>query len=261
MGNSFSNIATFFVLTPHHSSRIFGRMTSPNNTAQQFEIEIKSLLGSKENADALQQKLKERFPNIKVTEESKQLNHYFVGESFSALETALSSYIPADKRSQFQSTLEKGKNISVRTRQLNDKVIFVMKASIDDTTSSNGISRLEFETEVENLTLDQLDKILLDAGFSYQAKWSRERTAYQTQDAQEHITVCLDKNAGYGYLAEFEALVENAEGADAAQTKLRQLMSDLGAEELAQDRLERMFAFYNANWPEYYGTDKVFTVE
>jgi hypothetical protein len=38
-------------------------------------------------------------------------------------------------------------------------------------------------------------------------------------------------------------------------------MKSVGAEELNQDRLARMFAFYNAHWPEYYGTEKVFTVE
>jgi hypothetical protein len=30
---------------------------------------------------------------------------------------------------------------------------------------------------------------------------------------------------------------------------------------LAQERLERMFAHYNQNWPEYYGTTKVFIIE
>ena len=41
----------------------------------------------------------------------------------------------------------------------------------------------------------------------------------------------------------------------------RDVMEKLGAEELAQERLERMFTFYNAHWPEYYGTDNVFTIE
>jgi hypothetical protein len=49
----------------------------------------------------------------------------------------------------------------------------------------------------------------------------------------------------------------------AAKTKnsLISLMSDFGVEELNQDRLERMFSFYNSHWPEYYGTDKVFNIE
>lgn len=37
-------------------------------------------------------------------------------------------------------------------------------------------------------------------------------------------------------------------------------MRSLGAQELPGDRLECMFAYYNQHWPEYYGTDKIFTV-
>ncbi len=37
-------------------------------------------------------------------------------------------------------------------------------------------------------------------------------------------------------------------------------MNKLKCEELAQDRLERMFEHYNKNWPEYYGTEKVFLI-
>jgi hypothetical protein len=39
------------------------------------------------------------------------------------------------------------------------------------------------------------------------------------------------------------------------------LMGELGVAELSQDRLERMFKFYNENWPEYYGTDRTFIIE
>ena len=49
--------------------------------------------------------------------------------------------------------------------------------------------------------------------------------------------------------------------AEAQAARLRALMTELGVEELAQDRLERMFAYYNANWPTYYGTEETFTVE
>ena len=44
----------------------------------QFEIEIKSLLGSKEKADELKKKLKELDPNLKLNSQNKQLNHYFI---------------------------------------------------------------------------------------------------------------------------------------------------------------------------------------
>lgn len=231
-------------------------VASPQST-NHFEIEIKSLLGSKQNADQLRKKLESRFPNLKLSEESSQLNHYFVGQNFAALAKTIQPLLPEKSQARCGSILKKGKKISVRTRQLNEQVILVMKASIDDTTSSNGISRLEFETEIPNLTLKQLDQLLLDAGFTYQAKWSRQRQAFQ----MNNMTVCIDKNAGYGYLAEFEALVNDSEDAETAKEKLRQLMSDLGVTELPQDRLERMFAFYNAHWPEYYGTERVFTVK
>jgi hypothetical protein len=38
-------------------------------------------------------------------------------------------------------------------------------------------------------------------------------------------------------------------------------MKNLGVEELSQERLQRMFDYYNKNWAEYYGTDKTFSIE
>jgi hypothetical protein len=46
-----------------------------------------------------------------------------------------------------------------------------------------------------------------------------------------------------------------------AHEKIKNIMTRLWVEELQQDRLERMFTFYNTNWPDYYGTEKVFTIE
>jgi hypothetical protein len=46
-----------------------------------------------------------------------------------------------------------------------------------------------------------------------------------------------------------------------AHEKIKTIMQTLWVEELDQGRLERMFAFYNANRPDYYGTEKVFTIE
>jgi predicted adenylyl cyclase CyaB len=145
---------------------------------------------------------------------------------------------------------------SIRTRDKDGTVILVVKASVGSDTSANGVSRLEFE-EVVPMTLDHLDQILVDAGFTYQAKWSREREEYVANG----ITVCLDKNAGYGYLAEFEKVVDSQEKADAARTEIDSFMAQVGALELPQDRLERMFAYYNTHWPEYYGTEKIFDIQ
>lgn len=61
-------------------------------------------------------------------------------------------------------------------------------------------------------------------------------------------------------MAEFEKVVDAAEKVSEAQKDIRALMEKIGVEELSQDRLERMFAYYNEHWEEYYGTDKTFVV-
>lgn len=222
-----------------------------------FEIEIKSLLGSKENADALKERFFVLFPQAKLMSKNNQLNHYFEGGDIVKFREKFAERIPADHKEVFENILRVGKNHSVRTRQLDKTVILVIKASIDDMTSSNGISRMECEVIFPELTLDQLDRLLLEAGFTYQAKWSREREQYESPE----MTLCIDKNAGYGYLAEFEKVVQSAEAAEKTRDELRKVMHQLEVAELSQERLERMFAYYNAHWPEYYGTDKVFTIE
>ncbi len=219
-----------------------------------FEIEIKSLLGSKENADALRGKIESKFGKV-VPVKTKQLNHYFMGGDMTKFKENFARKISKDKFPMFEKIVDHGKKISVRTRRTDTATILVVKASIDDTTSSNGIARLEFEEKL-SMTLDELDKMLLDSGFTYQAKWSREREEYILPELQ----ICLDKNAGYGYLAEFEKVLGDAGESELAQKSLRGLMSEFGVEELAQDRLERMFAHYNSNWQNYYGTENVFTI-
>ncbi len=107
------------------------------------------------------------------------------------------------------------------------------------------------------LTLGELDEILLASGYTYQAKWSRSRVEYKYKD----ITVCLDKNAGYGYLAEFETVTLDEASLPQVRATLEERMAELGASELPQDRLARMFAHYNEFWPDYYGTEKTFNIE
>ena len=222
----------------------------------QYEIEIKSLLGSKEKADELIQKMKENDPSFAELGGHRQLNHYFVGGDLSLLYRNLVSFIAPEKQDAFKQITHQAKDYSIRTRNADGKVIFVMKASVDDTTSSNGTARMEFESLVE-LSLDELDKIVLDSGFEYQAKWSRERQDFKYQG----MNVSIDRNAGYGYLAEFENVIDDKSKADEAKSLIRSKMDELGIAELAQDRLERMFDYYNKNWRDYYGTEKTFVIE
>lgn len=232
--------------------------TNPNPNLKmsgKFEIEIKSLLGEEVNALTLKDKLREKFPMMTLVGKGKQLNHYFIGD-VSNLYDKVSAFFSDEQNKTLKKILTEGKSHSIRTRQTDEATLFVIKASIDDSTSSNGIKRMEFEEKVP-LSLDELDQILLDAGLEYQAKWSREREEYKCED----VNVCLDKNAGYGWLAEFEKVLGDDGDAHGTEAMLRNLMVDLGVIELPQDRLERMFDFYNKNWRDYYGTENVFNIE
>ncbi|HEX9504313.1 MAG TPA: CYTH domain-containing protein [Patescibacteria group bacterium] len=221
-----------------------------------YEIEIKSLIGDVRHAVDLVAKMKETDPNLTFRGKHKQLNHYFIKGDLSLLRQKLEPYLPKEQQKQFDDLTAKAKDFSVRTRWADGLVLFVIKATVDDTTSSNGTARQELETEV-NLSLEQLDQMLLDCGFEYQAKWSREREEYQ----YKALNVTIDKNAGYGYLAEFETIINDPAQAEIAKTKIRQTMAQLNTKELQQDRLQRMFDYYNEHWKEYYGTDNVFNIE
>lgn len=222
----------------------------------QYEVEIKTLLGSKENADALIVRMKELDPTTQLRSRNSQLNHYFVGGNLARLAEAVSDVISPEATVKLKDLAIRAKDFSVRTRKKDDEVILVAKVSVGDDTSANGVARMEFE-ETLPLSLEELDQRLLNAGFEYQAKWSRDREEYACAGA----TVCLDRNAGYGYLAEFERVVADAGVTTQARAELVDLMEQLGVSELPQDRLERMFAHYNQNWADYYGTDKIFIIE
>ncbi len=223
---------------------------------QSYEVEVKSLLGSAENAEALRAKMLELDRTSKLTSKNIQLNHYFVGGTLDALVLKIEGHLSDKARAVLVDLSQRATQSSVRTRSKDGKVLLVVKASVGMDSSANGVARMEFE-ELVDMTLEQLDRILVSAGFRYQAKWSREREEY----AFKGLTVCLDRNAGYGWLAEFEQVVDAPEKVDAAREHIATLMSECGVEELQQDRLERMFAHYNANWPEYYGTEKIFTIQ
>lgn len=226
----------------------------------QYEVEIKTLLGTKDQADAFVEALGKSKGTLTQKGSHKQLNHYFEGGSLENLCTTLKDLVTPEQLAELQDIAQASTDYSVRSRWADGKVIAVVKASVDATTSSNGTARREWEVPVD-CSIEQLDDAILAAGFTYQAKWSRGRTEYTLSSTDSTgIAVSLDKNAGYGYLAELEQLVSDTTQIDSAKEALRTMLSTLGYEELDQERLARMFAHYNANWQDYYGTDKVFTV-
>lgn len=223
---------------------------------QNYEVEIKTLLGSAERAAEVLERIKSISPALKHTSHNVQLNYYFVGKSLADLLEATRSHLSDEGIKKLADVAERATSYSIRARKRNDDIILVVKASENSEASVNGIARIEFEEKVP-LTLEELDALILAAGFTYEAKWSRERDEYAAGD----ITVCMDKNAGYGYVAEFEQVVHTEAEAAGARAHIEDFMAQIGVSELPQDRLDRMFSYYNTHWPEYYGTDKIFDIQ
>lgn len=221
-----------------------------------YEVEIKSLLGSSARADEVRRAMKKLDPDCQLESKNKQLNHYFKSGTLSKLLEVAGPHLSGPAHQKLADMAGKVKEFSVRTRDKDGTVFLVAKASMGEDTSANGIARIEFEEEVP-LTLEKLDALVLSSSFEYEAKWSREREEYVCKG----VNVTLDKNAGYGWLAEFERVVDDESKLAEAQTQVRALMLELNVQELPQDRLGRMFAFYNAHWRDYYGTEKIFAIE
>lgn len=219
-----------------------------------YEVEIKSLLGTEERAAAFRSRIQER--GAQFVSSGKQLNHYFVNGDFLTLQAILFPYFNAEQQSLFQTIISEGDHFSVRLRDADGVVLIVIKATTQSNTSENGVARMEFE-EMVPLDIDALGELLVKAGFDYQAKWSRTRETYIYDD----MTITLDYNAGYGWLTELELMVTDASLVPEAEARIRSLMESLEISELDQDRLARMFSYYNANWKEYYGTNNIFTIE
>ena len=223
-----------------------------------YEVEIKVLLTTKEKRDEFKENLSHKLMNLEFLWKNSQLNHYFMWWNIDKLRENIFDSLPENKKESFENILKVWWKYSFRTRYLDWDSILVIKLSVDDTTSSNGIKRLEWEHTFKNMKIDDLDQKLLDSEFEYQAKWSREREEYKSKN---DINITIDKNAWYWYLSEFEMVVSSEEEAHKAEESIRKLLEELWVEELPQDRLARMFKYYNENWRDYYGTDKFFVVE
>ena len=221
-----------------------------------FEIEVKTLLGEVAKAEALKAKMMALDPTCTHVSSNKQLNHYFTGGDIHKLCLNVEPLLASEQCEKLKKIVDQEAKFSVRTRQRDDEVLLVVKAAIDEGTSENTVKRMEFEEPVK-VCLAELDKLVQESDYAYQAKWSRDREEFTYKGAN----VCLDKNAGYGYLAEFEKIVGDASEVDAVRDELDTLMAELGVEELAQDRLSRMFAHYNENLSDYYGTEKTFVID
>ncbi len=226
-----------------------------------IEVEVKALVPAADVQKLRSKLLDWGYKSVQALPES-QLNWYYQRNAGDV--ATLMSFVFRDaKVPTIPSAFFETKNISVRTRSVNGgSALLVLKASLDSGTSENGSNRLEWQYDT-GLSMEALDTRIWNAGFVIASKWSRERTTYVYGAGGEQITACLDKNAGYSYVLELEAMLDS--GASKKQIAeqhyvLTEELASLGLTELPADRLERMFAHYQANWWDYYGTDKVFEV-
>lgn len=228
----------------------------------QYEVEIKVLLGEASVKDAFMEKVRSSFPAMTHEYSESQLNHYFEWGNLRYLLGTFREYISQEKAELLHQLSEEAKSFSVRTRGTPTQTIIVVKATVNDESSSNGTARIEWEVDLAPMSLDDMDKLVIAAGFAYQAKWSREREGYNLNISWAVDTIlCLDKNAGYGYLAEFERVIDDVTLVDSTREELLSMIDSLGYHELDQARLARMFEKYNREWQSYYGTENVFTVD
>ena len=218
-----------------------------------IEVEIKSLLTSREQVDAVLARMKRVDASTRLVAEQGQLNHYFCSGSPAGLQKLLLGLSKPTEASQLADC----QSFSLRTRSVDGACLIVVKAKLDSTCAVHGLARVEYNFEMPGMGIAAVDAMILSHGFEYQAKWSRHRQQYRCAGAN----VCIDKNAGYGYLVEVEILAESEGEIDSTKAQIYALMEQLELTELPQARLDRMFDYYNTHWREYYGTQKIFVVE
>lgn len=222
---------------------------------QTHEVEVKVLLIHKDKAKELLDELKKRDSKIKLISKKNQLNHYFRVGDFGKLRKALSPYLNKSQKEELNSLLGKEGNYSIRTRDQDGTVIFVVKLGSKD--SDHDIDRLEFEAIIKNTTIDNLDKMLLGADFKYLSKWSVSREEYKYKG----MTVEICFSPGYGHFAEFEKVVRGRKEASKVKEEILNEIRELGLREISPKRISRMFEYYNKHWRKYYQTENVFIIK
>ena len=115
------------------------------------------------------------FPAMTHEYSESQLNHYFEGGNLAHLFGTFREYISNKDAASLHNLVTEAKSYSVRTRGTPTQTIIVVKATVNDESSSNGTARIEWEVDLAPMTLDAMDALVLQAGFGYQAKWSRAR--------------------------------------------------------------------------------------
>lgn len=242
-----------------------------------IEVEIKSL-STADKSLALINSGKFNFESVE-----QQLNYYYKG-SFSndlleSLKLLVVPYVDGKVVNadwlELIETLKTNPDAkySVRTRatrssELDEyRVFLVVKVSLNDTTSSNGTVRKEFNIKMHPTTINYLDSILIHRGdFEVLSRWQRKRInlfGYMVDLLPNPcyegvVNVAIDYNVGYGHLVEFEIETSKPLNTEELESDLKSLMASLGFKELPQEHLAKMFEAYNDNWEWYFNNKYTF---
>lgn len=230
-----------------------------------YEVELKVKLNN--SFDAVNKFLGEvsKHGKLEFINFEEQYNHYFTSIDLKEL--------PNSFIDKYKIETDLGSNISIRTRSINNKQVYLVIKSQGD--SVNGDVRKEYNYRVKE-SLGQLDDILLLAGSKYQSKWSRKRTNYVLSGIGSHAIECskgeyrqeawdinlsVDKNAGYGYIAELELIAENENESSLALDVLNRFLKKVQYQSLDKGELNIMYQYYVAHWDSFYKSLKLIDIK
>lgn len=104
--------------------------------------------------------------------------------------------------------------------------------------------REEIEIKVENEYFEKLEDLFKILGYDVEIKWFRTRWQF----LWEGINVSVDYTKGYGYIIEFEKIVEDKP--EQEYLNLKSKLEDLGIQISSKDEFDQQFKNYKENWKE-----------
>jgi adenylate cyclase class IV len=221
------------------------------------EVEIKCHLGADESAvTALVERMMVADPECRLTAHNELLNHYFDCKDPALLEAVAKDYASGTKLKTLLEIIDKSGVLSVRTRSKNDQIILIVKGVPAGGDAIHGVDRMEWE-QVVDVSIENLDEKLVQAGLVELAKWSGYKDVYTFMDT----TIEIQFSPGYGYQVEIEKVVIGDEDAESATKRVSEVAGLVDLTEVDHNLISKMYDYYNAHWREYYGTKKVFTPE
>lgn len=116
-------------------------------------------------------------------------------------------------------------------------------------------NRDEVEIRVDRKDFLRLDEILRSLGFEYDTKWYRKRKEYK----YKKFNITIDFNAGYGWIAEIELMV-NSGNEDKAKKAILALAKEIGIEPASKVLFDKMYHYYKKNWQHYIETKSTFDI-